>query len=686
MAAFDYSSSFSGINNALSNLGRQNDTRWLREAQADIGTSLQNGDYNSAAQKAFGYGDSATGLGLLKLGEQAKDRSADANLVQGIFGGGVPSQSLAGIGKVSVMQPNEVQDQFLGGVKQAGLTNPVGLAAVAATGQAESSFAPQNVNRAWSDPSQSGQPGQAGGVMSWRADRLQNLQRFAQSRGEQGNGSPATQAAFLAQEDPTLVPRLNAAKSPEEAAGIMAQAWRFAGYDKPGGEAANRIALTRQYADKFGSAGQPVQVAQAATQPGAPMSDAPAAGANEAQFYVPGTDAAVPQSLANNPRIQNLSRALAAARGESAKAAIKQRLDLEVADLKQAQARANAQVRPLTDQAERAARGIGADDTAPYQIDANGRVTAVGGAKTVVNIDQKAEQAYAGANGKAISDRFSKIVEEGDAASQEAGTLARIRELGGQIQNIGKGAALQSWLAERGVKVGPNVSEIEAYGALIDKLTPQQRIAGAGATSDYDARMFKNSLPGLMRTPGGNEMILSTLEALNTYRRQRGDLVAEAMANNEKPAEVIKKLRELPDPFGAFKEARKGGGSTQTAPEAPYAPAMPEGARQAPDGKFYVPDPARPGTLAQKREARAQAIDAIRNGLGTAEVLALGQRLTTRNPGDAAPERPAPRPAVPSQPQATPQRPAAGTPRTATNPNTGERIMLTPDGQWVPYS
>lgn len=55
-------------------------------------------------------------------------------------------------------------------------------------------------------------------------------------------------------------------------------------------------------------------------------------------------------------------------------------------------------------------------------------------------------------------------------------------------------------------------------------------------------------------------------------------------------------------------------------------------------GDIFLPAPGdKPGTLAQKAEARRQAIDAIRGGLGTAEVLALGKRLTTRQPGEDAP-------------------------------------------------
>lgn len=76
-------------------------------------------------------------------------------------------------------------------------------------------------------------------------------------------------------------------------------------------------------------------------------------------------------------------------------------------------------------------------------------------------------------------------------------------------------------------------------------------------------------------------------------------------------------------------------------------------------GEVFLPTPGdKPGTIAQKAEARKQAIDAIRGGLGTAEVLAIGQRLVKRGPGDAAPAQPSgqeqPKPGTPKA-VATPQ-------------------------------
>jgi hypothetical protein len=193
-------------------------------------------------------------------------------------------------------------EPFMSAVQSAGLTNPNGLAAVAATGRAESGWSPKNAGRTWSDPSESGQAGTAGGVMSWRAERLANLQRYAASKGEEGNGSPQTQAEFFMQEDPQLIARLNSAKSPEEAQQIMNNAWRFAGFDRPGGEAGRRLSYANAYAPQF--QGQGAEVASLDPSAGMP----PAAAAIEQQ--APGSGYVDPMVSAPNYDPQQAAAAL----------------------------------------------------------------------------------------------------------------------------------------------------------------------------------------------------------------------------------------------------------------------------------------------------------------------------------------------------------------------------------------
>jgi hypothetical protein len=186
---------------------------------------------------------------------------------------------------------------FIDTVKAGGLTNPYGLAAVAATGKAESGWSPANAARSWSDPSEKGQAGTAGGVMSWRAERLQNLRNYASSKGEQGNGSPQTQAEFFLREDPQLVAQLNAAKSPAEAQQLMNNAWKFAGYNRQGGEAARRMGLANAYAPQFqGQGGTEV----ASLDPSVGMS-----GAAAIEQQAPGSGYVDPTVSAPNPAPQS---------------------------------------------------------------------------------------------------------------------------------------------------------------------------------------------------------------------------------------------------------------------------------------------------------------------------------------------------------------------------------------------
>ncbi len=94
--------------------------------------------------------------------------SAGARLPSFAGGGSVPMTLPTGTNK-------EIEGQFIGALRDGGLTNPNGLAAAAAYANRESRYSPQNIVGSWSDPSQSGQAGTSGGILSWRADRLANM-------------------------------------------------------------------------------------------------------------------------------------------------------------------------------------------------------------------------------------------------------------------------------------------------------------------------------------------------------------------------------------------------------------------------------------------------------------------------------------------------------------------------------
>jgi hypothetical protein len=225
----------------------------------------------SMAPKNVGEGLSAIGNALLYRSLMKKIEGGEKGLSENaamdynaLFGGGSPASTPGKTGgdmpkadSAGNIAPAEIAGgdvftPFMDTVKS-GVKNPYALAAIAATGNAESKFSPGNVNRTWSDPSESGQPGTAGGIMSWRGPRYQAL-------AATGDLSPAGQAKFFLQENPQLIEALNKAGSVEEAQRLMNNAWQFAGYDKSGGEAQRRLSAANAYLPQF-EGQQPNEVA-----------------------------------------------------------------------------------------------------------------------------------------------------------------------------------------------------------------------------------------------------------------------------------------------------------------------------------------------------------------------------------------------------------------------------------------
>lgn len=573
---------------------KQQESATQKQILGELGKDIQRGDFRSAASKAFALGDIQAGATISTLGQKAREQQREVDWLKnnaGLFGGAATGGGAAPL--ASLGTPNDVENAFLGAVKQAGLTNPVGLGAVAAYGRAESDFSPQNVNRTWSDPSESGKPGVSGGIMSWRGPRLEALNAFARERGEQAP-TPQTQALFLAKEDPTLIPRLNAARTPQEANQIMADAWRFAGYNRPGGENARREALTAQYAQRFGVQGQPqaapqgvqvaeteadvqrieaqmpgygggpVQVAQAPAQPGGPVADMPAPDAAPAQsFAVPGATPAQTAAITADPQVRSFLRALDGA-PDRFKPGIQKRLDLRIEELKQAR----------------------------------------GEETRAIDVDLKREQ-------------LAKA--RRDNASTAAPTTKVVKQADGSEVAVQWDPDNRRWV-------------------------PLAAPEGGNAVRPAGTKLTEGQSKDLVYHTRGLQALEAFEPVANAYADGPSRVAAQIPGGNYAVSEEFQMARQAGRNFLAS-VLRKDTGAAVTASEEQLY------------GDVFLPSPGdKQGTLAQKAEARKQAIDAIRGGLGTAEVLAIGQRLVNRAPGQDAPARPArpPRAATPA-PVASPQ-------------------------------
>lgn len=138
---------------------------------------------------------------------------------------------------------NNIRDEFMGTIKNK-VTNPYALAAIEATVQRESAWKRKSMTGDWDDLGE-----KSGGLMSWRGDRLKGLRAFAQ-KNKLSLDSAETQAMYFMHEQKKNLNDLNAAKSPEDAARMMANLWRFKDY-KGGTELNARIAKTKEYVGKY---------------------------------------------------------------------------------------------------------------------------------------------------------------------------------------------------------------------------------------------------------------------------------------------------------------------------------------------------------------------------------------------------------------------------------------------------
>ncbi len=204
-------------------------------------------------------------------------------------------------------------------------------------------------------------------------------------------------------------------------------------------------------------------------------------------------------------------------------------------------------------------------------------------------IDQRQESEFAKATGSAMAKRFNDLATEGDDAAQNAAVITDLRRLGDKI-GTGASAATTKRFADWGIKL-PGAGDVEAYSALIDKLTPQQRVPGTGATSDFDAKMFKGSLPTLMNTPEGNKTILDTMERLNNNKMARGDVAMRVQAGELTPKQGLEEIRKLQAEARALSDQFKPSdklGQAAPANAPPVRVNTPDEAMKLPKGTRFI--------------------------------------------------------------------------------------------------
>jgi hypothetical protein len=192
-----------------------------------------------------------------------------------------------------------------------------------------------------------------------------------------------------------------------------------------------------------------------------------------------------------------------------------------------------------------------------------------------VVIDQKAESAFSSKAAESQVKRYNDIVESGFSAKAMRSDLDTLRDLRSRFET-GKAAEIKSALgpyAEAlGVKVD-NLSDIQAYDAIIAKLAPRMRPAGSGATSDFEMQQYLKALPTLGKTPEGNAILDGTMQALQQHQERAAEIASKALNGEIDRKQAEKELRDLPDPMSAWKDWRKKQGSSDSGAVRRYNPA-----------------------------------------------------------------------------------------------------------------
>lgn len=163
---------------------------------------------------------------------------------------------------------------------------------------------------------------------------------------------------------------------------------------------------------------------------------------------------------------------------------------------------------------------------------------------------------------EAAAKRLGDIVDAGNSAGQMMGDMQQLADLGSRI-GTGKGAqitaALGPYAEMPGIKLD-GMDEVAAYGAIVSRIAPNMRPAGAGATSDFDARQYMQSIPGLANTPGGNAIIAGTFQAIQENKLAAAEIAQRAQSGEVKWQDAEREIRALPNPYSRFKEFQQQNG------------------------------------------------------------------------------------------------------------------------------
>lgn len=191
---------------------------------------------------------------------------------------------------------------------------------------------------------------------------------------------------------------------------------------------------------------------------------------------------------------------------------------------------------------------------ADYQQD----IKRAGASSTNVNVGGEGDayqKKFWESMGAAEAKSFTDAMEAGDVARRNKVNLDRLSQLAASSPQGLEGAVINT-LSNMGIKLD-GASKVEAMESLISQLVPSQRPPGSGTISDADLALYKASLPRIINSPEGNQLILETLYAINQHDIAASEIAAMVSAGELSPTEARKEMRKIPNPFDDWQDKIK---------------------------------------------------------------------------------------------------------------------------------
>ena len=257
-------------------------------------------------------------------------------------------------------------------------------------------------------------------------------------------------------------------------------------------------------------------------------------------------------------------------------------------------------VAPVSEE-ERARLGLPAGS---YQKDANGKISSINPTGTTINMG--AEKAQDATVGKAYGDLQVDLSTKGRNAASTLNTLS-LMEQAMKTPGFYSGAGgegvkrANQVLAALGVKDAKAASAAEVFDALSNKVV----LDGLGGSlgpgiSNTDRDYIARTAPTLAQSEAGNRDLIGVARALAQRQQAVSKLAREYAVSHggRLDSGFDQQLEDFAAQNPLFPQAQAS--STASAPQEPPQGA-PAGTRMAPDGRFYAPDPARPGKFLMVR-------------------------------------------------------------------------------------